>query len=701
MHGCAAELGMGKETDSYIRYCLARIEVLVSHDVKKLIMVFDGGPLPSKEGTEMERAASRARNHELARRLMREGKVEAARGAFAKSVDVSPQMAARVIGAMKARWGDSGEQVDWLVAPYEADAQLGYLARQGIADVIISEDSDNLPYGVERVCFKWDGQCGEQVLLSEVLAMRGGSAGSLDFTGWSHDMLLYMCVLSGCDYLPSVPGVGVKAAHKLVARHRDPKQLLRALRFAYDVKVPLDYEDGFFRAIRTFKHQRVFDPRTNTVVPLTPEPSTLEAGVDNEGNNSEARCFLGDVIPPDTAAGIARGVLNPVRPYDPLIPYSPAAGTGTAEFTKAPAVPRNRPLPAPACQRNQPVINAFFGRKAQEREPPPRMREAFSSSSFPRAKPRANAHHGDSATVSLQTASSQSMTEDHESELHQDQSFEYSNLDGASTEDPIPLHENSNSTSTAATAMGVATSRHFGMNATSTEQSPPTLKKRTLTGAGSSTKSARRGLSPPKGSSSLMLPQPAPRRPGSFKGLKKFVPPTSASCAGKENESPPSLAPSSLVRFAFTNHAPKALLKSTFLSSSSDDKDENAEKPEALPAVAATAFLESFAYCAPAPSPAPSPALSSNGYGYDSLSPPVSTERPNLSRAYTTASQPHHNGNTSSAITNEATSSCPACRGRKRAHTCGRGKRATSPAPVAHAPAPSALLFEDFAFGTS
>ena len=54
-----------------------------------------------------------------------------------------------------------------------------------------------------------------------------------------------MCVLSGCDYLPSVPGVGIKAAHKLVARHREPKQLLRALRFQFDVKVPLGYERGF------------------------------------------------------------------------------------------------------------------------------------------------------------------------------------------------------------------------------------------------------------------------------------------------------------------------------------------------------------------------------------------------------------------------------------------------------------------------
>jgi exonuclease-1 len=692
---------MGKETDSYIRYCLARIETLVSHGVRKIIMVFDGGPLPSKEGTEMERAASRARNNELARRLMREGNVEAARGAFAKSVDVSPQMAARVIGAMKARWGESGEQVDWLVAPYEADAQLGYLAREGIADVIISEDSDNLPYGVKRVCFKWDGQCGEQVLLSDVLAMRGGSAGSLDLTGWTHDMLLYMCVLSGCDYLPSVPGVGVKAAHKLVARHREPKQLLRALRFAYDVKVPLDYEVGFFRALRTFKHQKVFDPRTGTVVPLTPEPLIAEASSESDGNSDDARSFLGDVIPPDTAVGIARGVLDPVRPYEPFKAYSPVASAGAAEFVKAPAAPRNRPLSAPVCERSQPGINAFFGRKVQERGPsPPQVHEVRgSSSSFPRAKRRIDAHDDNAAVPSL-SSDSQTLTEDREGESLQGQSLENSNIEVASTEDPVLLHPDTDGASTA-TATGVATSRHFGIVSSSSDQSPPTLKKRVLGGTGSSKKSARRGFTPSNhtSSSSLLVQQPAPRRPRSFKGLKKFVPPTSTSLTGKENESPPSLASSSLGRFAFNNHAPKAMLKSTFLSSSPDDNDER-EKPETLPTAATATYLESFAFRGAAPSPAPSPALSSNGYGYDSLSPPVSTERPHLDHSYANSSQlHHHNDETTSRNTNDATS-CPACRGRKRAHTCGRGKKAVGP-PLVHAPAPSALLFEDFAFGAS
>lgn len=38
-----------------------------------------------------------------------------------------------------------------IVAPYEADAQLAYLSRSGTVDVVITEDSDCLPYGCKKV----------------------------------------------------------------------------------------------------------------------------------------------------------------------------------------------------------------------------------------------------------------------------------------------------------------------------------------------------------------------------------------------------------------------------------------------------------------------------------------------------------------------------------------------------------------------
>lgn len=47
----------------------------------------------------------------------------------------------------------------------------------------------------------------------------------LDMRGKNEDDLMMLCALSGCDYLPSVHGVGLKKAHRLVSRHKEVRTL--------------------------------------------------------------------------------------------------------------------------------------------------------------------------------------------------------------------------------------------------------------------------------------------------------------------------------------------------------------------------------------------------------------------------------------------------------------------------------------------
>lgn len=42
--------------------------------------------------------------------------------------------------------------VQCIVAPYEADSQLAYMLMSGLVQLVISEDSDLLVFGTDRVC---------------------------------------------------------------------------------------------------------------------------------------------------------------------------------------------------------------------------------------------------------------------------------------------------------------------------------------------------------------------------------------------------------------------------------------------------------------------------------------------------------------------------------------------------------------------
>lgn len=55
IYSCAQEVATGKFTTKYVDYFVNRIKVLEHYNIKPYF-VFDGGPLPSKSGTEIERS---------------------------------------------------------------------------------------------------------------------------------------------------------------------------------------------------------------------------------------------------------------------------------------------------------------------------------------------------------------------------------------------------------------------------------------------------------------------------------------------------------------------------------------------------------------------------------------------------------------------------------------------------------------------
>eukprot|EP00514_Thraustochytrium_sp_LLF1b_P008615 CAMPEP_0184531184 /NCGR_PEP_ID=MMETSP0198_2-20121128/13399_1 /TAXON_ID=1112570 /ORGANISM="Thraustochytrium sp., Strain LLF1b" /LENGTH=151 /DNA_ID=CAMNT_0026923499 /DNA_START=247 /DNA_END=699 /DNA_ORIENTATION=+ len=151
-------------------------------------MVFDGGDLPMKGGTENSRRERRVTAKAEADKLYAAGKAKEAHDAYTRAVDVTPEMAFALIVELKKN------NVSFVVAPYEADAQMAYLCKTGIANFALSEDSDCLPFGCGKVFFKLDGSgTGELIDMARLHECR-----TPNLAGFSEDMFLDMCILAGC-----------------------------------------------------------------------------------------------------------------------------------------------------------------------------------------------------------------------------------------------------------------------------------------------------------------------------------------------------------------------------------------------------------------------------------------------------------------------------------------------------------------------
>ena len=61
----------------------------------------------------------------------------------------------------------------------------------------------------------------------------------LNFRAFTEEMLLTCCIVSGCDYLESIKGIGFKKAHKLVMEcGEDIQKILKIIRREGRMVVP-------------------------------------------------------------------------------------------------------------------------------------------------------------------------------------------------------------------------------------------------------------------------------------------------------------------------------------------------------------------------------------------------------------------------------------------------------------------------------
>mmetsp|Transcript_20040 Transcript_20040/g.32954 ORF Transcript_20040/g.32954 Transcript_20040/m.32954 type:complete len:617 (-) Transcript_20040:10-1860(-) len=311
-----------------VSFTLKKIQTMREECSALVLPVLDGNTPPCKLEVVRERSARRKRAvEERDQLLMNENndddedeaendENEAARteaevlskiskskqGGYGKDFSLRREILAELLNEFRKRkW-------PFLVAPYEADGQLAYLANTGAVDIVVTEDSDLIGLGVPTLIYKLGGWNGDNTanrggtmssssLLGTMLHRRDlGSAHDINLLDFSDAMLATMFVATGCDYCPNLKGIGVKTARdivkkafhggeadsevaltSLVPRSNEPvlKLVLHSLfhccsKDARSELLPLDdpakaevrlaYERKFLSALAMYRHPLVYDP---------------------------------------------------------------------------------------------------------------------------------------------------------------------------------------------------------------------------------------------------------------------------------------------------------------------------------------------------------------------------------------------------------------------------------------------------------
>lgn len=302
---CAWQLCNGEPTTAYVDYCVERLKLLLYYEVVP-VLVFDGAALPMKAETHKERQEKRDEALKKAKEFMRQGNNRAAQDCFQRAVPVTVEMAREVIKQCRKM------NLEYIVAPYEADAQLAWMTMNGHIDCVLTEDSDLVVYGAPKVLYKLTKDGFADLYQSKNLP-------SLDdppMYNITPDMFMWMCVCAGCDFFPGVRNLGVKRAHALVKKHRTITRLVHSIRADHRYPVSKTFVSDFYRACLVFRHQTIFDITNGKAAHLSEfspaHIANLPSGIVPKMDNGKYDVgFLGHQHTDSIMRRIAKGLIHP------------------------------------------------------------------------------------------------------------------------------------------------------------------------------------------------------------------------------------------------------------------------------------------------------------------------------------------------------------------------------------------------------
>lgn len=178
----------------------------------------------------------------------------------------------------------------YIVAPFEADAQLTYLFKTGKIDMVLTCDSDLIVYGVTRIIFikpfKTELEWYEHKKIDEKEKPKTVNELSLE-------KLWLFGYLVGCDYFKGIPSIGVAKAFKLITELQIMKNgisiewndifedlyknIEQIVQKKYKEQLKKEQLKAWYITVHyVYTHQPVFDSETYEIRLLTEEVATCD-----------------------------------------------------------------------------------------------------------------------------------------------------------------------------------------------------------------------------------------------------------------------------------------------------------------------------------------------------------------------------------------------------------------------------------------
>jgi flap endonuclease-1 len=145
--------------------------------------------------------------------------------------------------------------VDYIVAGGEADAQLGYLAKKDYINAVASEDLDLLVFGADYLIRGLNATSTVVSVIDRKKLLNDLHINAAQF--------LDLCILLGCDYTATIPGVGYKTALRLIRTHGNIESIIRNS----ELEIPAEFD--YRRARAEFTRPRISSFQRRTRPKLT------------------------------------------------------------------------------------------------------------------------------------------------------------------------------------------------------------------------------------------------------------------------------------------------------------------------------------------------------------------------------------------------------------------------------------------------